>query len=557
YNSLIVKRPLNDDLMEIARSDDGAIMGLKRRDRPQWGIQFHPESILTEHGRQLAENFRDITSGRIGQRRSTTSKKSSFSPAPKREEISIRYRKIGIGQTAVDMFLALARRSKACAWLDSADRNHENSRWSYFAAVDFPGNSFLKYSTHVQRVEEISNDASTPRHTSVLDYLARTSGVEIIGSAPPCPFAGGHIGWIGYEMRNECGAPTDRRAVTPDALFLRANSFLAFDHAAGDLFAAGVSPAISKASFMAWVNVLETEFSGAAEENNNLNDWVKSTDAKFQLRDEKAVYEQKIERCLELIRDGETYQVCLTNEISCQSDIDHVDLYECVRRENPAPFSALVRWEGNAVISASPERFLSIGQHQKISAKPIKGTIRRSNNKDEDAALAQRLSNSSKDRAENVMIVDLLRNDLSKVCKTGTINVSKLCEIESFATVHQLVSTIEGDLRSDVSIADIVRATFPGGSMTGAPKLRTMQHIDALEDRARGVYSGALGWIGYDGRADLSIVIRTIVAMGENLSIGAGGGIVGDSIPSAEFAEMTLKARALKRAIADHQSSND
>ena len=241
--------------------------------------------------------------------------------------------------------------------------------------------------------------------------------------------------------------------------------------------------------------------------------------------------------------------MCLTNEITCDAQPDPLALYRIMRRTNPAPFGAFLRWPDGAVLSGSPERFLAVGASGAVEAKPIKGTIGRASDPEADRALAERLRASGKDQAENVMIVDLLRNDLSRVCVPGSVRVPTLLDVETFATVHQLVSTVTGQLAPGRTVLDLLRAAFPGGSMTGAPKHRTVQLIDRLEGRARGVYAGALGWIGDDGAADLSIVIRTIVAVGGRLSIGVGGGIVADSTPEGEFDEMLLKARAPIRAI--------
>ena len=208
-----------------------------------------------------------------------------------------------------------------------------------------------------------------------------------------------------------------------------------------------------------------------------------------------------------------------------------------MRAHNPAPYAAHLCFDGVEVCSASPERFLTV-RGNTVEAKPIKGTIAA----DQDPA---ELTRDPKTRAENLMIVDLLRNDLSRVCTPGTVTVPKLMQVESYATVHQLVSTITGQLQPGASLISAIRATFPPGSMTGAPKLRTCEIIDQLEAGPRGVYSGVLGYLGYDGQADLSVVIRTAVRQGNELTVGAGGAIVLDSDPKAELAERNLKAQAV------------
>jgi para-aminobenzoate synthetase len=253
------------------------------------------------------------------------------------------------------------------------------------------------------------------------------------------------------------------------------------------------------------------------------------------------------------LRLGNSYEVNLTYREHIDSGVDPVDAYLRLRNINPAPYAGYLQHQGTALLSSSPERYATIDRHRWIETKPIKGTTPRGTTPAEDHELARRLATDPRFRAENLMIVDLLRNDLSMVCDPGTVTVPTLMEVESYPSVHQLVSTVRGRLREGVGTVEALRALFPAGSMTGAPKLRTMQVIEAVESSPRGVYSGAFGWISGDGRADLGVVIRSLVAERDGASyrytLGTGGGITVRSDVVEEYAETRWKAARLRSAL--------
>jgi para-aminobenzoate synthetase len=248
-----------------------------------------------------------------------------------------------------------------------------------------------------------------------------------------------------------------------------------------------------------------------------------------------------IEECVGQLMAGESYEICLTNKARLPHHDSDLDLYRRLRRFNPAPHAAFLRFGELSIASSSPERFLKVDRFGRAQSRPIKGTAPRAADPEQDAELRRALMSSQKTRSENLMIVDLTRNDLGRVCRVGSVHVPHYMVVESYATVHQLVSTIEGCLAEGVSAVACAKACFPGGSMTGAPKLRTMEIIDRLESEARGVYSGAIGFLGVNATVDLSIAIRTAVMQNGALTVGGGGAIVLDSDPREEFDEMMLK----------------
>jgi para-aminobenzoate synthetase component 1 len=262
----------------------------------------------------------------------------------------------------------------------------------------------------------------------------------------------------------------------------------------------------------------------------------------------RAGYLRAVERTREYILAGDIFQANLSQRLQAAVDDHPFTLYKRLRRHNPAPFAAYFDLGQAAVVSASPERFLRLSG-ECVETRPIKGTSPRGWTPRHDSALGEALSESEKDRAENVMIVDLIRNDLSKVCRDHTVEVPELCEIERYATVHHLVSTVVGRLRPGLGVVDLLRATWPGGSITGAPKVRAMEIIAELEPTRRSVYTGSVGYFSFGGAADTNIAIRTFIVKGRRGYFQVGGGIVADSDPEREYEETLDKARGMVAAL--------
>lgn len=550
YHSFLIQRPLPPMLEEIAWTDDGLVMGVAHRERPQWGVQFHPESVLTEHGRLLLENFRDLSL------KASNRKSFSFSPPAKISRAALPasqtrkafWRELPRAIDTEAVYCSLYKEVPYSFWLDSNTKDRAQARWSYMGDASGPHAAALRYRSLDTTLDIADADSTRSEKISIFDYLQnRQLGAP--QSPPPCPFKGGHIGWFGYELRRDCGYPVSRVSPAPDALLIHADRFIAVDHTGSKTYVCAIDHHDQGARAEEWIRDTIARIEAAVLPSLPKAARADRAPISIAMDQGRTDYLANVQQCLDLIARGETYQVCLTNELSCVSDLDPLTLYRHVRRLNPAPFAAFIKWPYGAVLSASPERFLSLDADGHVETKPIKGTIRRDANPIRDTALADTLRDSDKNRAENAMIVDLLRNDLSRSCEVGSVGVPKLFDIETYETVHQMVSTVRGVLKPGRAIADILRDTFPGGSMTGAPKYRTMEFIDRLERRPRGIYSGCLGWIGDDGAADLSIVIRTIVAMNGRLTIGTGGGVVAASTPQDEYQEMLLKAKASIAAI--------
>ncbi|KAF1878680.1 hypothetical protein Lal_00047351 [Lupinus albus] len=374
----------------------------------------------------------------------------------------------------------------------------------------------------------------------------------------PFDFHGGYVGYIGYNLKVECGVTSNRhKSKTPDACFFFADNLVAIDHKNDDVYLLAIREGSS--SITQWLDdaekkLLSLNSTVTIESDRQQSYPLSSSSCKVGFVAEKSreQYIEDVKKCLNYIKDGESYELCLTTQIRKPiEELHSLGLYLHLRESNPAPYAAWLNFskEDLSICCSSPERFLQLDRNGILEAKPIKGTVARGATKEEDEQLKLKLQFSEKDQAENLMIVDLLRNDLGRVCDPGSVHVPHLMDVESYATVHTMVSTIRGKKRSDVSAVECVKAAFPGGSMTGAPKLRSMELLDSLECCSRGIYSGCIGYFSYNQTFDLNIVIRTVVIHEGEASIGAGGAIVALSNPEEEYEEMILKTKAPTKAV--------
>lgn len=467
----------------------------------------------------------------------------------------VRHEELLLSTEPEDVFVALFGSSDTAFWLDSSLLVPGLSCWSFMGEMAAKDDS-LCYFDATQQLLRVVRPGQEPEliTRSVFDHLERVHRdcqLEAAVDLAELPFLGGHVGYFGYELKSlTCGVASHSSRL-PDAAFMFCTRFLAFDHESCRLHLVALHSADGADDAAEWLERTRARLENLPKAAPVAAPADPADKVQFRLRHGRAAYLARIERCLQEIAAGETYEVCLTNEISAALSVDPLDLYRVLRRRNPAPYAAFLRFGSLAIASSSPERFLRIDRAGVVETKPIKGTARREADPTLDKEIAEELRNDEKSRAENLMIVDLMRNDLGRVCETGSVHVPSLMHIESYRTVHQLVSTIRGKLRADETIVRCIAACFPGGSMTGAPKIRTLQLIDALEGAPRGVYSGAIGFLSLSGEVDLNIVIRTIVCTPEGVSVGCGGAVVALSDPVAEFEEILLKARAPLSAIAE------
>nr|WP_281496688.1 aminodeoxychorismate synthase component I [Ornithinimicrobium sp. F0845] len=607
YHSLGVRPEPSSPLVVTARAaDDGVVMGLADPAARRWGVQFHPESVLSEHGEAIVTNFlsmsglelagsaepsagrdgvvavgdvhRPLPTGRAGAR---AVQATSVLLSPDRVESP------GASPDTWALHQALYADSPTSFWLDASS----SARWSVMGDASGPLSYVLTHRVGSGPERSPLTELSTGERLEgpLLPNLAALRGrLEVHrGDDLPGPFRPGFVGYLGYELKAELGGSAAHRSAFPDARLVLADRAVVVDHQDGTVHAVYLWDEATRAEQQTWIErvrqvltvredwagarVLPTDPPGTGVEPGHVPGAGQGGDSQGgdgqggagqggegpdgeaggepAFRHTRAAYLDLIDHCQAQIRAGESYEICLTNAATWPGRVEETALARAMREASPVPFAAWLRGQGPSVLSASPERFVSVSADGVVEARPIKGTRPRGADPSADAALAEELRTSVKDRAENLMIVDLLRNDLHRVCRSGSVHVPGIFEVESYATVHQLVSTVRGQLAAGMDCLDVIGTCFPGGSMTGAPKVRTMEILDRLEGGPRGVYSGALGWIGLDGAMDLSIVIRTVTVMDGVAEFGVGGAITALSDPAEEYDETQVKARALTSAL--------
>jgi para-aminobenzoate synthetase component 1 len=485
----------------------------------------------------------------------------------------LRVQKLSTGVTAYEALPGFADQPYLCLLESPGRAAAQGGRYSFLCA-----NPFLVF-----QVRGATCRAGPPGELRPLPgepseelkaLLARYRSPAPQGAAGLPPFLGGAVGYLGYELLHgleAIPAPGAANLDLPDASLLFCGAVLATDHQQGVswVLANGFGDTSAEAARRADAELADmlrrlascppsTSGPGAAE-------YIQQRKARLSRRPRllehhlaesgvrpfigRSQYLESVHQVLEHIRAGDVFEVCLTQRFDTEYTGSGETLYRILRAVHEAPMAAWLRLPEGEVLSASPERFLSLDRERWAETHPIKGTRPRGRTPEEDVALHRELETHEKDRAENLMIVDLARNDLGRVCEFGTVRVPRLCQVETFPMTHQLVSTVRGRLRPELDAVDLLRAAFPGGSMTGAPKIEAMKLLSRLEPSRRGVYSGSIGYFDFDGAMDLSIVIRTVLKQGSRISFHTGGAIVADSVPEDEYQETLDKAHGLVLAL--------
>ena len=438
--------------------------------------------------------------------------------------------------------------------LDSGMKPARLGRYSFMGS-----DPFLVLRSHGNEISLQWENTSEIRYGNPFDVVGELLKTYALDGGPPdIPLAGGAVGYFSYDLCHFI----ERLPVTtvddlncPECYLAFYDVVFVFDHTTGKkyLISTGFPELVEeKREWKAAERLKEIRTRLLQETPCAFDEAIPSVsrvdNIVLQSNFSHQEYIRAVETAREYICAGDIFQVNLSQRFETEMRLPSYELYRRLRRINPAPFAAYLDFENLSIISASPERYLQI-RGDWVETRPIKGTRPRGNSPEEDNVLAEELLASAKDRAENTMIVDLERNDIGRVCRYGTVGVTELAVLETFPSVFHLTSTVQGRLREDKDRIDLLKASFPGGSITGAPKVRAMEIIDELEPTRRSVYTGSIGYLGFNGDMDLNIVIRTFLVKDGKAYFQVGGGIVYDSEPEAEYVETLDKARALIQAL--------
>lgn len=612
YHSLVAAPAVEIPLRITAWTSDGVVMGVEHISKPIYGVQFHPESILSEFGSELISTFKSITLKHSSKSSTRAKRLPSVRTLPRvvhknidgddnkkslEEMLYFHTTKVSIPSsfTFEDVVRYLYEKSNASFWLDTS-REPVNMAItervvSFAGAVDVHGSGqVIEYWGDKLVFRNVHGEVTKNSTESIFDFIdsfTKAKPPSVICDAScsenSLPFTPDRkiFGHISYEARHVTTARMHGRSenTIPDrftlpssaspsssssiplSVFFQPTQYLVYDHSTTSVFI--VSEGKSATIVPAELTKIKGEMLELFEKRLPLvidkkivGNYREQEDRCLTARKTREQYKKDVSACKDYITAGESYEICMTIQFTSKCNLSAFDVYSALRKNNPAPYSCLMQYRSRAceyaICCSSPERYLRIdGATRIMDSKPIKGTARRLLHKsvEEDVAVAVALAKDVKTMAENLMIVDLVRNDFGRVCKIGSVHVPLLMSTESFSTVHQLVSSIEGRICKDKTVSDAICATFPGGSMTGAPKLRAMSIIDELERSNRGIYSGCIGHISADGSTDLNIVIRTALLSNGELTVGAGGAITALSISEEEVAEVELKASAVAGAI--------
>lgn len=446
-------------------------------------------------------------------------------------------KEIQTDKTSFDIYMSIKNKENI-VFLDSGKDFRGSGRYSFIGLEPFlrlKGNTrnyFLNDETYegdvLEKISEILNKYKCEKHKEF-------------------PFVGGGMGYFSYDLGREfekLPEIAEKDVHIPEAYFVFYDGVLIFDNLSKKTYVSALGITKDKEKLIKQVQDLISNAERIEESNVGSEIHEHMFGSNFGHKE----YTDAVERTRRYIKTGDIYIMNMSQRFTCDIERESCEVYKDLRSINPAQFGGLMKLEGFDILSCSPERFLSL-KDGVVQTRPIKGTRPRGETPEEDMRNRRELMNSEKDKSELLMIVDLERNDLSRVCKKGTIEVTELFEIEEYPTVFHLVSNIRGEIKEDKDIIDCIRVAFPGGSITGAPKIRAMEIIDELEKVRRNIYTGSIGYLGFDGGADVNIVIRTIMIKDGTAYFGAGGGITWESELEFEYEETFHKAKALMRAL--------